>query len=177
MASSSIATIDLEDLNASTPKKKDKISGCQNQNLVLRERAFNKRGLSSLLYNKCLNFDLFYKFFTSMPFGRGLDVNKRIVYTICALRHIHSVIEKSLVNMTHKTYTKFEETMTDAVIEVRDMHSVSDDDGVTDICIWQRRPFSSLQGVVTFMPTGEILEKFNHQVLWENGGSVCQTYL
>ena len=67
---------------------------CGRSTLSLGDRLSKKQGLSSLLFIKCLNCKYTKEFHTSVPCGRGFDVNKQTVYTMRVLGHVNSGIEK-----------------------------------------------------------------------------------
>ena len=143
---------------------------CQCSTLSLGERTLKKQRLSSLLFIKCVTQSCKFinEFCTSMPSGRGFDINKRTAYTMRVLGDGHSGIEKftSLMNMpkpmTQNNYDKItlkisnvtkavaEETMSDAATDIREKDIYFNnvvDTGVSCDGTWQRRGFSSLNGV------------------------------
>ena len=191
----------MQQFEVSTPKEKDTISGyriidttilsdvigmlscpqCERSTLSLGDRLSKKQGLSSLLFITCLNCKYTNEFDTSVPCGRGFDINKRTVYTMRVLGHGHSGIEKftSLMNMpkpvTQNNYDKIaakilsvtkavaEETMSDAAKDIRE-NITSDynfvDTGVSCDGTWQKRGSSSLNGVFTAISidSGKVLD-------------------
>ena len=155
---------------------------CKAATIKLSENFKKKRGLSSCL---CLNCDcgFFKEFYTSKPAGKnGFEVNKRAVYSMRSCGQGYSGIQKfcALMNMPkpmtannfdkitktlkHATQKVAENTMKDAAKEIRSKDNVPED-GVVDAGVscdgsWQRRGFSSLNGVVTAISidTGKILD-------------------
>ena len=139
--------------------------------LVLCDRVSARKGLSSLLYLKCqTRFCLYVKEFSTSTSNvdRSYDVNKRMIYTMRTLGQGHSGIEKftALMNMprpmTFKNYTNAAKKVLEATKEVAkqtmddaatDLHqSSSEDKDVIDVGVscdgtWQKRGFSSLNGV------------------------------
>ena len=152
---------------------------CESSSLSLGDKVSKKQGLASLLHIKCLNCKYMNEFYTSMPCDRGFDINKRTVYTMRVLGHGHSSIEKftSLMNMpkpmTQNNYDKVvtkianitkivaEGTMSDAADDIRGnvMANVVDT-GVSCDGTWQRRGFSSLNGVFAAISidSGKVLD-------------------
>ena len=141
---------------------------CTKPCLKLSERFSHKKGLSSLLVISC---ECGYKhdFYTSSSCGKSYDINRRTVYTMRACGQGYRGIENfcALMNMprpmTNRCYDKIvttvsnsaqlvaEETMEDAAKEIRNF---SDNTEIVDNTVscdgsWQRRGYSSLNGVVT----------------------------
>ena len=152
---------------------------CTKPCLKLSERFSHKNGLSSLLVISC---ECGYKrdFYTSSSCGKSYDINRRTVYTMRACGQGYRGIEKfcALMNMprpmTNRCYDKIvttvsnsaqlvaKETMEDAAKEIRNF---SDNTEIVDTAVscdgsWQRRGYSSLNGVVTVisMTTGKVLD-------------------
>ena len=154
---------------------------CQQQNMSLSENTTKKKGLSSMLVLNCacgyLN-----EFYTSRNSGKGFDVNRRTVYAMRALGHGYTGVEKymTLMNMpkpfTVNTYNKIVvkmatvakeialPSMNEAVKEIREKKGATDDEvidiGVSADGSWQRRGFSSNNGVVTAISieTGKVVD-------------------
>ena len=148
--------------------------------LSLSEKMQDKKGLASKLLIKCFNCNYENEFYTSKQCNRGYDINCRTVYAMRALGQGHSGMKKftTLMNMpqpmTQNNYDKLavkigavaqkvaEDTMFDAVSELR-KHANNDeicDIGVSCDGTWQRRGFSSLNGVFSAlsMDTGKVLD-------------------
>lgn len=202
ISSTSVSSLKVQQLEASTPKKGDTISGyrlidtsilfdvmsmlrcpdCECLALSLGETLSKKQGLASFLYVKCKNCSYINEFYTSPTCGRGYDINNRTVYTMRVMGHGHSGIEKftSLMNMpkpmTQNNYDKLvnkiagvtknvaEETMSDAANDIREQVGVADDSpadiGVSCDGTWQKRGFSSLNGVFAAISidTGKVID-------------------
>ena len=153
---------------------------CKNPGLKLLEGSSKKMGLSSFLNIVCENCDHISDFHTSKKCGssKSYDVNRRAVYTMRAIGQGFAGLEKftSLMNMpkpmTQRNYDKIvktisrytkevaEETMAEAVEEVKEGSIGVVDIGVSVDGSWQRRGYSSLNGVVTAisMTNGKILD-------------------
>ena len=156
---------------------------CSKVELKLSENISKKKGLASLLIIQCQACSFFHEFYTSLPSDHNsFDVNKRIVYGMRACGQGYAGLQTftSLMNipkpMTANNYDKIilklstaakevaEETMKEACEELRQAPS-SDTSSVIDTDVscdgtWQRRGFSSLNGVVAAisMKTGKILD-------------------
>jgi hypothetical protein len=154
---------------------------CFNEDsLVLSDNLKDRHGLASFLVLKCSNCLFRKNFCTSKKSGKqGYDVNKRVVYTMRSLGHGHAGLEKftSLMNipppMTRNNYDKLAktiskvvkkvaiETMCDAAAEIRhDSNTDIVDTGVSCDGTWQRRGFSSYNGVMTAISidSGKVLD-------------------
>lgn len=155
---------------------------CQMFTLCLSESYKDKKGLASSLIVKCLSCGTEDKFLTSRTCGRGYDINNRIVYSMRSIGQGYSGVEKftMLMNMprpmTRGNYDKIvtsltdvaktvaETSMMDAIEELRQKHDASDSD-IVDIDVsgdgsWQRRGYSSHNGVVTVisLETGKVVD-------------------
>ena len=154
---------------------------CHLPQLKLGENISKKKGLASLLYLECVC-GYSSEFYTSKTCGKGFDINGRAVYSMRACGQGHAGLERfsCLMNlpkpMTHNNYDKIlenfvkatkvvaEDTISDAVAEIREAKKANDDD-IVDTSVscdgtWQRRGYSSLNGVVTSISidTGKILD-------------------
>ena len=156
---------------------------CDKQKLKLSENGSKKKGLASLLYVQCKACNFIHEFYTSSASAhQSYDVNKRVVYVMGACGQGHAGLETftSLMNlpkpMTINNYDKIvsiiatkvkevaEETMQEACEEIHknlsaDLNTVADTSVSCDGS-WQRRGFSSLNGVVTaiLMKTGKVVD-------------------
>ena len=189
LSTASASSQKIQDFVGSIPKETDSITGnriidtrfclmwlvcyyAQGANVQLCHLVI-KQGLASLLFIKCVTQSCKFinEFYTSLPSGRGFDVNKRTAYTMRVLGHGHSDLEKftSLMNMpkpmTQNNYDKIIlkiSNVTKAVAEetVRCSNRYIYiyiyiyiycnnvvDTGVSCDSTWQRRGFSSLNGV------------------------------
>ena len=153
---------------------------CLQSGLNLSECFSKKKGLSSMLYIWCPNCNKKIEFYTSKTCSgrKTFDVNNRIIYSMRAWGQGFSGLEKftSLMNipkpLTKNSYNKLiktvsecakiveKETMIDAVKEISQSSSSIIDTAVSVNGSWQRRGFSSLNGVVTAisMDTGKIFD-------------------
>ena len=147
---------------------------CERSTLSLGDRLSKKQGLSSLLFIKCLNCKYTNEFDTSVPCGRGFNINKRTVYTMHVLDHGHSGIEKfkSLMNMpkpvTQNNYDKIAAkilNVTKTVAEETIRENITSDYNFVDTGVscdgaWQKRGSSSLNGVFTAISidSGKVLD-------------------
>lgn len=151
---------------------------CEEFTLSLCDNVLQKQGFSSSLMIKCSNCELITEFHTSKSAGRGYDVNKRMAYTMRVLGHGHSGLEKfaHLMNMpkpmTPNNYDKIiasasdiakdvaEGSMSDVAEELRGSNDGVVDIGVTGDGTWQKRGFSSLNGVYAVLSTdnGKVLD-------------------
>ena len=153
---------------------------CKMPGLRLLERFSKKKGLSSFLYILCPLCKNTTEFYTSKQCGstQSFDVNRRIVYTMGACGQGYAGIEKftTFMNMpkpmTQNNYDKIarivsnsakvvaQDSMADAAQEINSGKSGCIDTGVSVEGSWQRRGYSSLNGVVTAisMDTGKILD-------------------
>ena len=152
---------------------------CAKDNLKLSESFLSKKGLSSHLYLTC-SCGHEKKFYTSQTCGNfGFDINRRTVYAMRAIGQGYAGIEKFSVMMnlpkpmsasSYDNIVKFvmkasksvaEETMNDVAGEIKETSngeivntSISCDSS------WQRRGFSSMNGVVTAisMINGKVID-------------------
>ena len=158
---------------------------CEHTTLSLIEDAKQKKGLSACLFIKCDKCNYRKEFYTSSRVKGGkssFDINRRTVYTMRTLGHGHAGIENfcTLMNMpkpmTQNNYDKLvlaisaatkeiaEQTMLDAANDLREHNGALETD-IVDIDAssdgsWQRKGFSSLNGVVTVISveTGKFLD-------------------
>lgn len=153
---------------------------CKNDNLTLQEDLSQKKGLACtlILLCKCGHRQVFLN---SESCEKSYDINRRLVYSMRSIGQGYGGIQKftSLMDMpkpmTQNNYDKIivklknivksvaEETMSDAVEEIKEITPVVDDYYDTSISCdgsWQRRGYSSLNGVVTVisMDTGKVLD-------------------
>ena len=148
--------------------------------LRLSENYKKKKGFSSLLNIHCYCGYL-HQFFTSKPAEKGFDINRRAVYTIRSLGYGYTGLEKhaTMMNMpkpmTINSYNKIScvakavafDSMSDAAKEIRTSKGIPEnytetivDTGVSCDGTWQRRRFSSHNGVFTTISidTGKVLD-------------------
>ena len=162
---------------------------CNIENLLLEENTCAKKGLSAKLVLKCsCGYEKdFYTSGERTSSDRGVkghDVNSRIVYTMRTIGHGYTGLEKftTLMNMpkpmTTHTYNNIvdkmviaatdvaKESMSDTVTELKGIHSIPSSASVQTIDVgvsvngtWQRRGFSSNNGVVTAISidTGKVV--------------------
>lgn len=158
---------------------------CFTQSLSVRELTKKKKGLTTCLSIVCGDCNYSQDFLTSKPCGLkgGFDVNRRAVYAMRSLGVGYNGLRKftMLMNMpppmTENNYGKInklcrtaakkvaEKTMSDAAKTIRENKEINDDSVVADIGVsvdgtWQRRGYSSLNGVVTAISvdTGKIVD-------------------
>ena len=154
---------------------------CFKQTLALEEDTKNKKGFSSCLEVVC---ECGFKIttHTSERCGKGFEVNRRMVYAMRACGQGFTGVERfaTFLNMpkpmTANNYEKIsnkskeavkniaEKTMYDAATEIK-FKLAANDDTIVDTAIscdgtWQRRGYSSLNGIVTIisMENGKILD-------------------
>ena len=154
---------------------------CKSPCIQIYENLAAKKGLASSVVLTC-QCDFQRSFYTSKRAGKGFEVNRRMVYAMRACGNGYSGIEKftTLMNMpppmTANNYDKIatnvmfaakavaEKTMKDAANELkRDIGANEDmivDTGVSCDGTWQRRGYSSLNGVTTIisMENGKVLD-------------------
>ena len=149
-----------------------------NSSLKLHENFMMKKGLASMLELKCNKCGYKSKFYTSKQCDRSFDINRRIVYSMRSCGQGHSSIQKftTLMNMpmpmTQKSYNATVKRITETVTEVA-KETMSDGanaikcdkNNLTDTSVsvdgsWQRRGYSSFNGVVTAISVenGKILD-------------------
>ena len=151
---------------------------CNAVNMKLSEVYLKKKGLASFLFFQCNSCNYFIESYTSKSVDNAFDVNTRAVYSMRACGQGYAGLEKfaSLMNlpkpMTSNNYDKIINklivatkdvagtTMSDACEELR-----GDSTGIVDAAVscdgsWQRRGYSSLNGVVTTisMTNGKVLD-------------------
>jgi hypothetical protein len=151
---------------------------CKNPVSLTENKALRKGLASNLLIACVCGFDL--NFETSKKAKKSYDINNRIIYTMRTLGQGHAGLEKftTLMDMpkpmTRNNYNKLvnnlatvaksvaEETMADASKELRVDKLQEDivDVGVSVDGSWQKRGFSSNNGVTTAMSiiTGKIID-------------------
>ena len=156
---------------------------CFQTTLAITENISKKRGLACELSIFCSKCKYRNNFYTSKLLNqKGIfDINTRTIYTMRTLGIGYSGIQKftTLMNMpkpmTSKNYDKLvlkianiteevaQETMADAVAELR--QNCQNEDEILDIGIscdgtWQRRGFSSLNGVVAALSldSGKVID-------------------
>ena len=146
--------------------------GCppgKNTSIILQEDYEKKKGLASLLTVKCTAFDFCNYFYTSRSYDSTFDINTKAAYSMRAIGQLYSGLETftSLMNLpkpvTADNYYKIinrlvkttkavaDITMQDAREELR---ADSSSNAIKDVEVssdgtWQRRGYSSLNGVVT----------------------------
>ena len=151
---------------------------CKAGAMKLSEVYEKKQGLASFLLFQCTNCSFFLEEFTSKTTkNNAYDINTRTVYTMRSCGQGYAGLERftSLMNlpkpMTPNNFDKIvdrlvvatkevaEETMQDAATELKT------DANVADVAVscdgsWQKRGYSSMNGVVTVisMKTGKILD-------------------
>ena len=157
---------------------------CCHESLSIKELTKKKRGFASTLVVVCSNCKYCNEFLTSKICNNkaGCDVNRRSVYAMRSIGVGYTGLRKfaMLMNMpppmTANNYSKInklcrtaaktvaEKTMSDAAVSVREIQRV-DDDTVADIGVsidgtWQRRGYSSLNGVVVAISvdTGKVVD-------------------
>ena len=158
---------------------------CKQQTIKLGDHVSRKQGLASLLFLKCDTCEFEYDFYISNHCGKAFDINNRTVYTMRTLGHGYAGIEQftTLMNMpkpmTEKNYRKTAKKIRDVVEEVgkntmkdgaEELHEkakkdYAGDQEVVDVGVscdgtWQKRGFSSLNGVFVAisMDNGKILD-------------------
>ena len=167
---------------------------CDRSHLKLNERMSMKKGLAYLLYVKC-ECGYSYDFYTSKSSAHNsYDINKGMVYTMRACGQGYAGLETftAFMNMpkpmTANNYDKIvsqvtecvksvaEQTIADAAEEIRNGQNPDSSETVIDTAIscdgsWQRRGYSSLNGVVTAisMQTVKILD-------CEPMSRICKSY-
>ena len=153
----------------------------ESSSLCLTETHAKKQGLASMLSVKCSYCKYSNDFCTSVQNSEGnkaFDINKRAVYTMRALGHGHAGLEKFTAMMdmpkpmASTTYDKLvktiasavktvaENTMSEAAEEIRQKETTTVDTGVSCDGSWQRRGYSSLNGVFTAISlvNGKVLD-------------------
>ena len=142
---------------------------CKKTSIILQEDYEKKKGLASLLTVKCTAFDFCNYFYTSRSYDSTFDINTKAAYSMRAIGQLYSGLETftSLMNLpkpvTADNYYKIinrlvkttkavaDITMQDAREELR---ADSSSNAIKDVEVssdgtWQRRGYSSLNGVVT----------------------------
>ena len=154
---------------------------CKTSRLTLKENIIQKKGLAILFQVTC---KCGYKkeFYNSKYCGKAYDVNRRIIYTMRSCGHGYRGVEKftalmdmpkpmaqksydeAVKNMMNAAKSVALDTMNDAVNDIKRLTS-SNDDRLYDASVscdgsWQKRGYSSLNGVVTAitMDTGKIID-------------------
>ena len=155
---------------------------CKKCSLNLHENFTKKKGFASLLFVKCLQCDFEREFYTSQSVDQKCDINQRIIYAMRSIGQGYSSLGKftTLMDMpspmTVKNYDRAvqhiteavvnvaEETMSEAVQELKTLKGKPDDE-IVDASItcdgtWQRRGFASLNGSFTSisLDTGKIID-------------------
>ena len=157
---------------------------CSHQSLSIKELTKKKRVFASTFVVVCSNCKYCNEFLTSKICNNkaGCDVNRRSVYTMRSIGVGYTGLRKfaMLMNMpppmTANNYSKInkfcrtaaktvaEKSMSDAAVSVREIQRV-DDDTVADIDVfiddtWQRRGYSSLNGIVAAISvdTGKLVD-------------------
>ena len=155
---------------------------CSQPNLLFSENNCKKKGSSSMLTLNC-SCGYLREFHTSRTCGKGYDINRRISYSMRAMGQGYMGIEKftALMNIpkpfTVNVYNKIvdqiatateevaQETIEEAVESIREMKGSTNDEEIIDIGVsldgtWQRRGFSSNNGVVAALSidTGKVVD-------------------
>ena len=141
---------------------------CQNNGLEIHENTLKRKGLSSYIELSCTNCTFKYSTYTSKGLSgneQAMEVNVRAVYAMRRCGIGHKGLQKfcGVMNMppplTHKNYDKVSQklgevaekvakvSMIDATVEVKAIEGT--DIGVSFDGTWQKRGYSSLNGVAT----------------------------
>ena len=157
---------------------------CCKCELNLRETFLKKIGLASCLILTCKNCEYSKEFYTSVSNDNSFDINVRTAYSMRACGQDYAGLEKltALMNlpkpmMTVNNYDKIvnrlnvvakkvaNEIMRDASEDLLSKSKNPNDDTVIDTTVscdgsWQKRGYSSLNGIVTVisMDNGKILD-------------------
>ena len=151
---------------------------CHSVGLVLTEKNEKRKGFASLLQIACKECCFTHEFYTSACTDKSFDINKRTIYTMRACGQGYGGVSmfSSLMNMPgcmastsyDKVIKKFhaaskfvaEETMQEAA---QDLHKTGE--SIVDIAVscdgtWQRRGYSSNNGVVAVisMESGKVID-------------------